>query len=80
MRLRTFNRISSRAQPRKCTQPTIGPGQPPQKLDRAESTSEPSGQLERHDEHGCHSTRRGSTEAAGGTATRASSTRSATPS
>jgi addiction module HigA family antidote len=51
MRLRTFNRTSSRAQPRKCTQqPTIGPVQPSRKLDRAESTSEPSGQLKRHDE------------------------------
>ena len=45
MGLRTFNRTSSRAQLRKCTQPTIGPGQPPRKLDRAESASEPSGQL-----------------------------------
>ena len=40
MRLRTFRRTSARVQPRKCTQPTIGPGQPPRKLDRAESTSE----------------------------------------
>ena len=47
--------------------------QPPRKLDRAEFTSEPSGQLERHDEHGrrCRSTRTGSTETAGGSATRA---------
>ena len=48
MRLPTFNRRSSRAQPRKRTKPTIGPAR---KLDRAESTIEPSGQLERHDEH-----------------------------
>jgi addiction module HigA family antidote len=34
MRLRTFNRTSSRAQPRKCTQqPTIGPVQPSRKLE-----------------------------------------------
>ena len=44
--------------------------QPPRKLDRAEFTSEPSGQLERHDERGrrCHCTRRGSAEAVGGSA------------
>ena len=37
-----------RAQPRKCTQPTIGPDT---KARQSGVQSEPSGQLERHDEH-----------------------------